>query len=212
MGSPRRPRDDGLRRIVRPAHGPIVVGGRPQDVGIRRRRPRRGSSMTRDVRRITSTERSAGARRRDDAGTGGRHRRNVTPDGHRRRPRRPRRAVLSRLPARRLGPGRGKRDRPVRRDRPRERAIGIRSMNDWARRADLPVVDEVMWEASDDSPGHCHHYPSLEQVRAWLGDAGFALADELASRGRTASTRTAPRARAGVVTYECRGGLPRLLA
>jgi hypothetical protein len=38
-GSPRRLRDDGLRRIVRPAHGPIVVGGRPQDVGIPRRRP-----------------------------------------------------------------------------------------------------------------------------------------------------------------------------
>jgi hypothetical protein len=63
-------------------------------------------------------------------------------------------------------------------------------MNDAARRAGLPVVDEVMWEASDDSPGYCHHYPSLEQVRAWLGDAGFALVDELASRGRTASTRT----------------------
>lgn len=78
-------------------------------------------------------------------------------------------------------------------------------MNDSARRADLPVVDEVMWEASDDSPGHCHHYPSLEQVRAWLGDAGFALADELASRGRTASTRTAPRARAGVVPMNAEG-------
>lgn len=48
-------------------------------------------------------------------------------------------------------------------------------MNDAARRAGVPVVDEVMWEASDDSPGHCHHYPSLEQVRAWLGDAGFAF-------------------------------------
>jgi hypothetical protein len=62
-------------------------------------------------------------------------------------------------------------------------------MNDAARRAGLPVVDEVMWEASDDSPGYCHHHPSLEQVRAWLGDAGFALVDELANRGRTASTR-----------------------
>ena len=130
---------------------------------ICRRRPRRGSSMTRDVRRITSTERSAGARRRDDAGTGGRHRRNVTPDGHRRRPRRPRRAVLSRLPAGRLGPGRsgsagtsGSSSRAGDRD-PLDERLGPSRRSPRRRRGHV--------EASDDSPGHCHHYPSLEQVR-----------------------------------------------
>ncbi|TMK35876.1 MAG: hypothetical protein E6G58_07975 [Actinobacteria bacterium] len=56
----------------------------------------------------------------------------------------------------------------------------IRSMNDAARGAGLPVVDgEVMWEASDGSPAYYHYYPSLDEVRAWLGGAGFAILDEL---------------------------------
>lgn len=85
-------------------------------------------------------------------------------------------------------------------------------MNDAARRAGLPVVDEVMWEASDDSPTRL--LPPLPEPRRFGRGSAMpaSLVDELASRGWTASTRTAPRARAGVVTYECRGGLPRLLA
>lgn len=56
----------------------------------------------------------------------------------------------------------------------------IRSMNDAARRSGLPVVDgEVLWEASDESRGYYHYYPSLDQVRAWLDRAGFAIIDEL---------------------------------
>ena len=56
----------------------------------------------------------------------------------------------------------------------------IRSMNDAARGSGLPVVDgEAMWEASDESPGYYHYYPGLDQVRAWLSGAGFAILDEL---------------------------------
>jgi len=36
----------------------------------------------------------------------------------------------------------------------------------------------VMWEVSEDSPWYYHYYPSLGQVRAWLGDAGFDVVDE----------------------------------
>jgi SAM-dependent methyltransferase len=59
-------------------------------------------------------------------------------------------------------------------------AAEIRSMNDAARRSGLPVVDgEVMWEASDGSPGYYHYYPSLDQVRSWLAGEGFTILDEL---------------------------------
>jgi cyclopropane fatty-acyl-phospholipid synthase-like methyltransferase len=56
----------------------------------------------------------------------------------------------------------------------------IRSLNDAARRAGLPVVDgELMWEMSDQSPGYYHYYPSLEQVRVWMAAAGFRIVDEV---------------------------------
>jgi cyclopropane fatty-acyl-phospholipid synthase-like methyltransferase len=55
----------------------------------------------------------------------------------------------------------------------------IRSSNEAARRAGLPVVDgEVMWEMTDRSPGYYHFYPSLEQVRGWMTAAGFRIVDE----------------------------------
>jgi hypothetical protein len=38
------------------------------------------------------------------------------------------------------------------------------------------VVDgEVIWE---ESGGYYRHYPTMEQVRAWLADAGFAIQEE----------------------------------
>jgi cyclopropane fatty-acyl-phospholipid synthase-like methyltransferase len=56
----------------------------------------------------------------------------------------------------------------------------IRSSNEAARRAGLPVVDgEVMWEMRDRSPGYYHFYPSLEQVREWMTAAGFRIVDEI---------------------------------
>jgi cyclopropane fatty-acyl-phospholipid synthase-like methyltransferase len=56
----------------------------------------------------------------------------------------------------------------------------IRSSNEAARRAGLPVVDgEVMWEMADRSPGYYHFYPSLEQVRGWMTAAGFRIVDEV---------------------------------
>ena len=55
----------------------------------------------------------------------------------------------------------------------------IRSLHDAARDAGLPVVEgEVMWDASADAPGYYHYYPSLGQVRAWLGEAGFDVVEE----------------------------------
>jgi hypothetical protein len=52
----------------------------------------------------------------------------------------------------------------------------VRAANQAARRSGLPVVDgEVIWEEPD---GYYHHYPSVRQVRAWLGGAGFAVAEE----------------------------------
>jgi SAM-dependent methyltransferase len=52
----------------------------------------------------------------------------------------------------------------------------VRAANQAARRRGLPVVDgEVIWEGPD---GYYHHYPSLEQVRSWLADAGFAIDQE----------------------------------
>jgi cyclopropane fatty-acyl-phospholipid synthase-like methyltransferase len=56
----------------------------------------------------------------------------------------------------------------------------IRSSNEAARRAGLPVVDgEAMWEMSDRSPGYYHFYPSLQQVRVWMTAAGFRILDEV---------------------------------
>jgi hypothetical protein len=37
------------------------------------------------------------------------------------------------------------------------------------------VGNEVIWEEPD---GYCHHYPSMQQVRGWLADVGFAIREE----------------------------------
>jgi cyclopropane fatty-acyl-phospholipid synthase-like methyltransferase len=56
----------------------------------------------------------------------------------------------------------------------------IRSSNEAARRAGLPIVDrEAMWEMSDRSPGYYHFYPGPEQVRGWMTAAGFRVVDEV---------------------------------
>jgi len=53
----------------------------------------------------------------------------------------------------------------------------VRAANQAARRSGLPVVDgEVIWDEPD---GYYHHYPSIQQVRTWLADAGFALEEEV---------------------------------
>jgi SAM-dependent methyltransferase len=52
----------------------------------------------------------------------------------------------------------------------------VRAANQAARRSGLPVVDgEVIWDEPD---GCYHHYPSIQQVRTWLADAGFAIEEE----------------------------------
>ena len=52
----------------------------------------------------------------------------------------------------------------------------VRAANQAARRSGLPVVDgEVIWDGPD---GYYHHYPAVQQVRAWLTDAGFAIQQE----------------------------------
>jgi SAM-dependent methyltransferase len=52
----------------------------------------------------------------------------------------------------------------------------VQAGNQAARRAGLPVVDgEVIWGEPD---GYYHHYPSMQQVRAWLAEAGFAMQEE----------------------------------
>jgi len=52
----------------------------------------------------------------------------------------------------------------------------VRVANPEARDSGLPVVEgEVMWEEPD---GYYHHYPSMEQVRAWLAPAGFLIEQE----------------------------------
>jgi SAM-dependent methyltransferase len=52
----------------------------------------------------------------------------------------------------------------------------VRAINQEARRAGFPVVDgEVMREGPD---GYYHYYPAVEQVRAWLAEAGFAIEEE----------------------------------
>ncbi|MGH2528182.1 MAG: class I SAM-dependent methyltransferase [Actinomycetota bacterium] len=53
----------------------------------------------------------------------------------------------------------------------------VRAANEEARRSGLPVVEgEVMWEEPD---GYYHHYPRMEQVRAWVADAGFVIEEEV---------------------------------
>jgi SAM-dependent methyltransferase len=58
----------------------------------------------------------------------------------------------------------------------RARQDRVRAGNQAARRSGLPVVDgEVVWGEPD---AYYHHYPSMQQVRAWLADAGFAVDQE----------------------------------
>jgi SAM-dependent methyltransferase len=58
----------------------------------------------------------------------------------------------------------------------RARQDRVRAGNQAARRSGLPVVDgEVVWGEPD---AYYHHYPSVQQVRAWLADAGFAVDQE----------------------------------
>jgi ubiquinone/menaquinone biosynthesis C-methylase UbiE len=52
----------------------------------------------------------------------------------------------------------------------------MRELNEEARRSGLPVLGrEVMWDQPD---GYYHHYPTMEQVRAWVLDAGFVIQEE----------------------------------
>jgi hypothetical protein len=56
----------------------------------------------------------------------------------------------------------------------------VRAGHQAARHAGLPVVDgEVIWGEPD---GYYHHYPSMQQVRAWLAAAGFAIQEEAEGR------------------------------
>lgn len=53
----------------------------------------------------------------------------------------------------------------------------IRAANAEARAAGLPVVDgEVIWHDPDD---YYHYYPSVEQVRTWVREAGFTVEDDV---------------------------------
>lgn len=52
----------------------------------------------------------------------------------------------------------------------------VRAANQKARKSGLPVVDgEVIWEEPD---GYYHYYPTIDQVRAWVAGAGFAIQEE----------------------------------
>ncbi len=52
----------------------------------------------------------------------------------------------------------------------------VREVNDDARRSGAPVVDgEVIWDEPD---GYYHYYPTMQQVRAWVADAGFAIEEQ----------------------------------
>jgi hypothetical protein len=53
----------------------------------------------------------------------------------------------------------------------------VRELNEEARGSGLPLVDgEVVWkEPAEDL---YHHYPTMEQVRIWLAEAGFATLDD----------------------------------
>jgi cyclopropane fatty-acyl-phospholipid synthase-like methyltransferase len=51
----------------------------------------------------------------------------------------------------------------------------VREETEKARRAGLPVVEgEVVWEDDD----LYHYYPSMDQVRSWLTEAGFAVSHD----------------------------------
>jgi hypothetical protein len=53
----------------------------------------------------------------------------------------------------------------------------VREVNEEARRSGLPVVEgEVMWPEPEGAL--YHHYPTMEQVRAWFAAAGFAIQEE----------------------------------
>lgn len=53
----------------------------------------------------------------------------------------------------------------------------VRELNEEARRSGFPVVDgEVMWKEPDEDV--YHHYPTMEQARAWLADAAFAIEED----------------------------------
>jgi hypothetical protein len=50
------------------------------------------------------------------------------------------------------------------------------------------VVDgEVIWEESE---GYYHHYPAMEQVWAWLGEAAVVIVEEAEGPGARRSTPT----------------------
>jgi SAM-dependent methyltransferase len=51
---------------------------------------------------------------------------------------------------------------------------GVRKANEDARRAGLPVVD-AEWAEPD---RFYHHYPSMDRVRTWVLESGFAIVDE----------------------------------
>jgi SAM-dependent methyltransferase len=53
----------------------------------------------------------------------------------------------------------------------------VREVNAETRRSGHPVVEgEVMWPEPEGAL--YHHYPTMERVRAWLSDAGFAIQEE----------------------------------
>jgi ubiquinone/menaquinone biosynthesis C-methylase UbiE len=52
----------------------------------------------------------------------------------------------------------------------------VHASNEQARRSGLPVVEgEAIWHDVGD---YYHYYPPMEQVRAWLTEAGFVVEDE----------------------------------
>jgi len=52
----------------------------------------------------------------------------------------------------------------------------VRALNAEARKSGLPVVKgEVIWDEPD---GYYHYYPTMEQVRTWVAEAGFAIEEE----------------------------------
>jgi cyclopropane fatty-acyl-phospholipid synthase-like methyltransferase len=55
----------------------------------------------------------------------------------------------------------------------------VRAVNEEARRLGLPVVEgEWAGEILEPPDDYYHYYPSMEQVRAWLADVGFAIEEE----------------------------------
>ena len=53
----------------------------------------------------------------------------------------------------------------------------VRDANAAALANGLPVVEgEVMWDEPD---GYYHYYPTMDQVRAWIAAAGFAIVDDV---------------------------------